>query len=39
MGFKMRKSIKLGPGVRLNVSHRGAGVRIGGRGGGVSYNT
>jgi tetratricopeptide (TPR) repeat protein len=35
----MRKSIKLGPGVRLNVSHRGAGVRVGGRGGGVSVNT
>jgi tetratricopeptide (TPR) repeat protein len=39
MGFRMRKSIKLGPGVRLNVSHRGAGVRVGGRGGGVSFNT
>jgi tetratricopeptide (TPR) repeat protein len=39
MGFRMRKSIKLGPGVRLNVSHRGAGVRLGGRGGGVSLNT
>jgi len=38
MGFGMRKSIKLGPGVRLNASHRGAGVRIG-RGGGVSFNT
>jgi tetratricopeptide (TPR) repeat protein len=39
VGFRARKSIKLGPGVRLNVSHRGAGVRVGGRGGGVSVNT
>lgn len=39
MGVRMRKSIKLGPGVRLNVSHRGAGVRVGGRGGGMSWNT
>ena len=39
MALRMRKSIKLGPGVRLNVSHRGAGVRVGGRGGGVSANT
>lgn len=29
MGFRMRKSIKLGPGVRVNVSHRGA-VPLGG---------
>ena len=39
MSFRMRKSIKLGPGVRLNVSHRGAGVRVGGPGGGMSWNT
>lgn len=39
MGMRMRKSIKLGPGVRLNVSHKSAGVRIGGRGGGVSFNS
>ena len=39
MGVRMRKSIKLGPGVRLNVSHRGAGVRVGTRGAGVSVNT
>jgi tetratricopeptide (TPR) repeat protein len=39
MGFRMRKSVKLGPGVRLTASHRGAGIRVGGRGGGVSAST
>jgi tetratricopeptide (TPR) repeat protein len=39
VAFRARKSIKLGPGVRLNVSHRGASVRIGGRGGGVSLHS
>jgi hypothetical protein len=32
MGFRMRKSIKLAPGVRLNVSKRGVGASIGGGG-------
>jgi tetratricopeptide (TPR) repeat protein len=32
MGFRMRKSIKVAPGVRVNVSKRGAGASIGGRG-------
>jgi tetratricopeptide (TPR) repeat protein len=36
MGFRMRKSIKLAPGVRLNVSKRGVGASIGG--GGVRYS-
>jgi Protein of unknown function (DUF4236) len=31
-GFRMRKSIKLAPGVRLNVSKRGVGASLGGRG-------
>ena len=36
MGFRMRKSIKLAPGVRLNVSKRGVGASVGG--GGVRYS-
>lgn len=32
MGFRVRKSIKLAPGVRLNVSKTGIGASIGGRG-------
>lgn len=39
MGLRMRKSIKLGPGVRLNVSHKSVGLRVGGRGAGVSVNS
>ena len=39
MGFRMRKSVKLGPGVRLTASHRGASLRVGGRGGGYSMST
>ena len=39
MGFRMRKSVKLGPGVRLTASHRGASVRVGPRGAGVSAST
>jgi tetratricopeptide (TPR) repeat protein len=32
MGFRMRKSIKVAPGVRLNVSKSGVGASVGGRG-------
>jgi hypothetical protein len=32
MGFRMRKSIKVAPGVRVNVSKRGVGASVGGRG-------
>lgn len=32
MPFRMRKSIKLAPGVRVNVSKRGVGASVGGRG-------
>lgn len=39
MGFRMRKSVKLGPGVRLTASHRGASLRVGPRGAGVSAST
>jgi len=36
MGFRMRKSISLAPGVRLNVSKRGVGMSVGA--GGVRYS-
>ena len=36
MGFRFRKSVKLMPGVRLNFSKKGVGVRFGGKYGGVS---
>ena len=39
MAFRMRKSVKLAPGVRLTASHRGASVRVGPRGAGVSAST
>ena len=39
MGFRIRKSVKLGPGLRLTASHRGASVRVGPRGAGVSAST
>lgn len=37
MGFRFRKSIKIAPGIRLSASQRGLGVRVGGRGGGISF--
>jgi tetratricopeptide (TPR) repeat protein len=39
MGFRIRKSVKLAPGVRLTASHRGASIRVGPRGAGVSAST
>jgi tetratricopeptide (TPR) repeat protein len=39
MGFRMRKSIKLAPGVRLNVSKSGVGASVGGRGGRYSVHS
>lgn len=36
MGFRMRKSMKIAPGVRLNVSKRGVGASVGA--GGVRYS-
>jgi tetratricopeptide (TPR) repeat protein len=39
MGFRMRKSIKLAPGVRLNVSKSGVGASAGGRGGRYSVHS
>jgi tetratricopeptide (TPR) repeat protein len=39
MGFRMRKSIKVAPGVRVNVSKRGVGASAGGRGGRYSVHS
>lgn len=39
MGFKVRKSIKIVPGVRLNVSNKNLGLSAGVRGARVSVNT
>ncbi|MFA9432839.1 DUF4236 domain-containing protein [Egicoccus sp. AB-alg2] len=39
MGFRFRRSMKMLPGVRLNVTHRGVGVRLGPRGAGVSFHS
>lgn len=39
MGFKVRKSIKIAPGVRLNVSNKNIGLSAGVRGARVSVNT
>ncbi|WP_352777131.1 DUF4236 domain-containing protein [Mesorhizobium sp. M0913] len=36
MVFRFRKSVKIMPGVRLNVTHKGMGVRVGPRGAGIS---
>jgi hypothetical protein len=39
MGFRMRKSIKVAPGVRVNVSKRGVGASAGGKGGRYSVHS
>lgn len=39
MGFRFRKSVKLGGGVKLNFGKRSAGVSFGGKHGGVSINS
>ncbi|MCM3624812.1 DUF4236 domain-containing protein [Brevibacillus borstelensis] len=39
MGFGFRKSIKIAPGIRLNVSHRGVGASVGVKGLRYSANT
>jgi tetratricopeptide (TPR) repeat protein len=39
MGFRMRKAIKVAPGVRLNVSKSGVGTSVGGRGGRYSVHS
>lgn len=39
MGLRFRKSIKLAPGVKLNLGKKSAGISIGGKYGGVSFNS
>jgi tetratricopeptide (TPR) repeat protein len=39
MGFRMRKSIKVAPGVKVNVSKRGVGASVGGKGGRYSAHS
>lgn len=39
MGLRFRKSIKLAPGIKLNVGKKSAGISIGGKYGGVSLNS
>lgn len=39
MGFRYRKSVKIAPGVRMNVSKSGASVSVGGKGGHVTVNS
>lgn len=39
MGFRFRKSISLFPGVKLNIGTKSTGISIGGKHGGVSFNT
>lgn len=39
MGLRFRKSFKIMPGVRINLSTKSAGIRIGGKHGGVSLNS
>jgi len=39
MGFRMRKSFKIAPGVRLNVSKSGVGASVGGKGGRYSVHS
>lgn len=39
MGFKVRKSMKIAPGVRLNVGKKSSGISVGGKYGGVSFNS
>lgn len=39
MAFRFRKSIKLAPGVKLNLGKKSVGVSVGGKYGGVSFNS
>jgi hypothetical protein len=39
MGLRFRKSIKIAPGIRLNVGKKSIGVSVGGRHGGISVNS
>ena len=39
MGMRFKKSIKVAPGVKVNIGKKSAGVSIGGKYGGMSFNT
>lgn len=39
MGIRYRKSVKIVPGVKLNIGKQSVGIGIGGKYGGISYNT
>lgn len=39
MGIRFRKSIKIAPGVRLNIGKKSTGISIGGKYGGISMNS
>lgn len=39
MGLRFRKSIKVAPGVKINLGKKSAGISLGGKYGGVSFNT
>lgn len=39
MGFRFRKSFKIAPGIRLNLNKKSVGLRIGGKGAGISLNS
>ena len=39
MGLRFRKSVKIAPGVKLNIGKKSVGVSVGGKHGGVSFNS
>lgn len=39
MGMRFRKSIKIAPGVKVNLGKKSAGISVGNKYGGISYNT
>lgn len=39
MGFRLRKSIKIAPGIKVNVGKKSTGISVGGKYGGVSVNS
>lgn len=38
MAFKFRRTMKIAPGLRVNLTHRGVSARVGGRGAGYTIN-
>ena len=39
MGTRFRKSIKIAPGIKINVGKKSAGISVGGKYGGMSFNS